>query len=218
MMRRTVRGNLAVMERSLDPSLQRLDDDRDQVIVMHGVSWASYEALVRARGDARQPRMAYLDGTLQIMTTGVLHELDKTLLSRLLEAYADGAEVSLNGAGATTFRKKAKRVGLEPDECYWIGAITPVPDLALEIVHTNGGIDKLEIYRRLGVGEVWFWIDGRIRVYVLGQDGFHARTLSTALRGVDLDELARLCQASNYDRQTETVRAYRRAVARRHAK
>jgi len=36
-----------------------------------------------------------------------------------------------------------------------------------EVVWTSGGIDKLEIYRRLGVGEVWRWKDSRIEIHVL---------------------------------------------------
>lgn len=39
--------------------------------------------------------------------------------------------------------------------------------MAIEVVWTSGGIEKLEIYRRLGVGEVWRWKDSRIEVHVL---------------------------------------------------
>jgi Uma2 family endonuclease len=209
-----VRGNLAIVDRSNDGDL----GDRDQVIVMTGVPWSSYDALVRARGERPQPRLAYLDGTLEIMTTGLPHGLDDSLLSRLVEAYAEEAGLELNAGRNTTFRKKAKKAGLEPDECYWIGRITEVPALAIEIVHASGGIDKLEIYRRLGVGEVWFWIESRLELFVLGPDGFHARARSTVLRGIDLGELERLCDPANHDRQTTTVRAYRRSLRKRISK
>jgi len=44
---------------------------------------------------------------------------------------------------------------LEPDECYLVGdQDKSAPDLAIEVIGTSGGIDKLEIYRRLDVGEV----------------------------------------------------------------
>ena len=209
-----MRGNLAIVDRSSDGE----HDDRDQVIVMTGVPWASYDALLRARGEKRQPRLAYLDGTLEIMTTGLPHGLDDSLLSRLVETYAEEAGLELNGASTTTFRKKAKKAGIEADACYWIGRITEFPALAIEIVHTSGGVDKLEIYRRLGVGEVWFWIESRLRIFVLGPDGFHARSRSTVLRGIDLAELERLCDPANHDRQTATVRAYRRSLRKRISK
>ncbi|MEG4506483.1 Uma2 family endonuclease [Microcoleus sp. F6_B4] len=35
-----------------------------------------------------------------------------------------------------------------------------IPDLAIEVVFTSGGIDKLQLYKRLGIPEVWFWEDG----------------------------------------------------------
>ena len=53
--------------------------------------------------------------------------------------------------------------GVEPDECYVFGdAPDPErPDLAIEVVWTRGGIDKREIYRALGVRELWFWRRGQ---------------------------------------------------------
>jgi hypothetical protein len=35
------------------------------------------------------------------------------------------------------------------------------------VIWTHGGLDKLEIYRGLGVREVWFWPEGRIEVHSL---------------------------------------------------
>jgi hypothetical protein len=31
------------------------------------------------------------------------------------------------------------------------------PDIAIEVIWTSGGIDKLEVYRKLGVREVWYY-------------------------------------------------------------
>jgi Uma2 family endonuclease len=63
-------------------------------------------------------------------------------------------------------RGEASR-GVEPDECYEVDGPKPAPDLAIEVVWTHGGIDKLSIYRAFGVREVWSWIDGRIDVHAL---------------------------------------------------
>jgi Uma2 family endonuclease len=57
--------------------------------------------------------------------------------------------------GAWTLKSPPNQSGLEPDECYLVGdQDKPTPDLAIEVVWTSGGIDKLEIYGRLGIGEV----------------------------------------------------------------
>ena len=77
-------------------------------------------------------------------------------------------DIPLNGYGSTTFRREAKERGLEPDECYVLGGeLRDVPDLALEIAVTAGGLDKLPIYAGLGVREVWFFEDESVRLFQL---------------------------------------------------
>ncbi len=201
-------ATLAVMDRR-----DVVFEERDQVVVLEGVSWADYDVIDRLRGpDAPQPRIAYLDGVLQLMTTGLRHELLKTLLGRLVEAYGDERNIELVGAGNATFRKRAKRAGVEPDECYWRGTPTEVPELAIEIVQTSSGIDKLEIYRRLGVREVWFWIDDAFAVYRLAGERYRKHTTSVALRGIDLEHIAELLRTTEPDRQAQVARAYRRSL------
>ncbi|WP_287129555.1 hypothetical protein [Candidatus Cyanaurora vandensis] len=46
---------------------------------------------------------------------------------------------------------------MEPDECYSLGQEKAIPDLAIEMMITKSRVNKLEIYRGLGVTEVWFW-------------------------------------------------------------
>ncbi len=87
-----------------------------------------------------------------------------------------------------------------------------VPDLAIEIVQTSGGVDKLEIYRRLGVREVWFWIDDGFAIYRLAGERFRKHAESVALRGIDLEHIAVLLRTTEPRRQTAVARAYRRAL------
>jgi Uma2 family endonuclease len=199
----------------LGPPSPRSDDDRDQVVVLRNVPWAQYAALRRARGERPMPRLAYLDGVLEIMTTGLRHELDKTLIARLVEAFGEETMPVLTGAGNTTFFDKAKEAGLEPDECYWIGKVTSEPDIALEIVKTSGGIDKLEIYRRLGVREVWFWITGRFWIYTRSKGGYAERSSSAVMPDLDFDRIARIVLTTEDGEQNAAVRAYRRSLRRR---
>src|SRR5258706_8985092 len=146
-----------------------------QAVVFHGLTWERYLAIERARGRDSRPRMAYLDGELEVMSPSQDHELVKVLLRAYVEAYAQENNLIFNGLGSTTFRQKVKEAGAEPDECYYVGDIQRFPDLAIEIVQTSGGVDKLEIYRRLGVREVWFWVRGTIHVFSLNGDGHRKR-------------------------------------------
>ena len=52
------------MERARVEPPEPSGEDRDQVVVMRGVSWAVYQTLLDARGERPRPRLAYLDGEL----------------------------------------------------------------------------------------------------------------------------------------------------------
>jgi len=123
-------------------TLQPIEDQR---IILYDVAWEQYEQLSQTFVDLF-PRMTYLESTLEIvMTTSPEHERLKKIIARLLEAYAEEKDINLNGYGSATFRKQAVKRGAELDECYCIGELNEVPDIAIEIVLTSGGIDKLEV-------------------------------------------------------------------------
>lgn len=103
-----------------------------------------------------------------------------------------------------------KKVGLEPDECYVIGDRDPPrPDLAIEVMWSQTGLSKLEIYRRLAVPEVWVWRGGGIEVHVLAGDEYVLRPRSQLLPDLDLDLLL---QFLDVRRQTHAVRQYRETL------
>lgn len=185
----------------------------DQRIVTYGVPWSHFEAQLALRGDAPVPRMAYLDGALELMSPSKDHERIKSYLGRLLEAYALETNIDLSPYGAWTLKYAPAAAGLEPDECYIVGADQDkrVPDLAIEVVWTSGGIDKLEIYRRLGVAEVWTWKGERIEVHVLAGDRYERTETSGLFPDLDLALVVSLL-----DRPTalQAVRALREILAR----
>jgi len=181
----------------------------EQRLTLHGVTWEQYETLRATLDHIPGLRMTYLEGVLEIMSPSLDHEGIKTSLARLLEIYALERNVALNGYGSTTFRKRAKERGVEPDECYCVGPIKEVPDIAIEVVLSSGGIDKLEVYRGLDVPEVWFWEEGRLAVFQLGLDGYQAARRSRFLPDLDREQLLAFVRP---DDQTDAVRAYRDAL------
>lgn len=160
----------------------------DHRVLLHGVSWELYEQLVAVRGESSVPRISYCEGVLELMSPSNHHERIKKMLARLLEMYALARGVDLYGVGSWTLRKKLEERGLEPDECYSIGNELPEerPDLAIEVVWTSGGIDKLEIYRKLGVPEVWIWQRGTISVHGLRGEQYIELPRSELLPGFDI--------------------------------
>lgn len=180
-------------------------------MLLHGVSWERYEALLALLGDDYPSlRLTYLEGTLEIMTTSPEHERIKKLIARLLELWALERDVRLEGYGAATFRKRAKERGLEPDECYVLRELVDVPDIAIEVVHKHGGIDKLEVYAGLEVKEVWFWEADVLVPYVLVGASYEPRRQSSLLPSLDLAELSTFVRTA--EDQSTAVRAYRSAL------
>jgi len=189
------------------------DDTRDHVVVLRNITWEQYVALSDAREKSR-PKLTYLDGVLEVVTKGLVHETAKSLLARLLEMYAVECDVELTGAGETTWQNKEKRAGLEADECYFLDDNREYPDLATEVVVTSGGVDKLEVYRRLGVREVWFWIKNRFWLYYLVDDQYERIRASRVVPEFDFDDVADIMQATDGN-HTSAVRAYRDALRAR---
>ena len=159
-------------------------------IVISDVSWGGYCA-VRELLDNPGLRMAYADGELEIMSPSKRHEKLKILMGRLVETFAVARGIPLTGLGSTTFRSEAKARGAEPDECYSLGSGDgDVPDLAIEVVLSSGGLDKLDIYAGLGVREVWIWQADQLEVYVLVGGSYQPVERSSVLPDLDLTLLA----------------------------
>src|SRR5688572_19203781 len=92
----------------------------DRRVVLRGVDWALYERIDTLRGpESPKPRLIYMDGALEIMSPSSDHDIYKTVIARLLEAYAAVVGTSFNGAGSMTIRDEQVKRGLEPDECYF---------------------------------------------------------------------------------------------------
>jgi len=185
----------------------------DQRVRLHGIRWVDYEALLAMRGESSAARLTYLDGELELMSPSFEHETLKKTLGRLIETYAEERGIDLVGCGSWTIRKEPLSRGLEADECYVLGPVeTPpeVPDLAVEVVWTAGGIDKLEVYRGLGVPEVWFWQDGALRIYLLDAGAYRQSATSRSLPGLDSELIERFMASPS---QTLAVRGLRAALA-----
>ena len=164
--------------------------DREEKYITSGVTWHAYESLLLVLGNGSSYRVAYLLETLEIVSPSRSHELDKENIGRLLEAYLEVKRIRFWGLGSTTLKNRDKQAGKEPDKCYCIGTDKEIPDLAIEVVYTSGGVDTLEIYQRLGVGEVWFWQDKQLKIYCLEGDSYQQQPTSKLLPDLDLTLLA----------------------------
>lgn len=182
-------GRLNRLEKLLDRA-QLSAIDSDQIVIINGVSWQIYESLLESLQDSSEFRVSYLDGILRIMSPSRRHESEKKRIAMLLETYFIERAIDFYPLGSTTFRERSVARGIEPDECYCIDSEKSVPDIAIEVVVTSGGIDSLDIYKGLNVPEVWFWKNGSFSLYCLRENDYKECDRSQFLPDLDLELLA----------------------------
>lgn len=187
--------------------------EEDQHVVLRAMSWQDFEALLAIRGERSGVRMYYLDGEIEIVSPTKIHEGRKKTLARLLEIWALEVGVALNGFGSWTLKKELREAGAEPDECYIVGDSVEqeVPDLAIEVEWSRTtGLSKPEIYRRLGVRELWtLKIDGRLIIWILDKGEWVEHARSKLLPKLDLAWLRSFLDITP---QNQAVRALRDAL------
>ena len=180
-----------------------------QRLILANVTWQQYESLLDVFGDRPGLKLIYLEGNLEIFMPSAEHETIKKIVARLLERYAEELDIPLHGYGSTTFRRAATAQGLEPDECYCVGTIKELPDFAVEINLTSGGIDKLAIYRGLGIPEVLVWQNNRLTLYDLRESIEIEVTSSQFFPGLDFQLLAQYIQPQN---QPQAIKDFLAAI------
>lgn len=190
-----------------------LERSVDQRVFLRNASWRDYEAALAMRGESSAVRISYLEGVLEFMSPSLDHEMLKKKWARLLEAYCEELGIDLHGFGSWTLKKRKRERGAEPDECYSLEVGAEVPDVAIEVIWTSGGLDKLEIYRLLGVREVWIWKRGEIQLFALRGDRYERILKSEYLPQIDLSFLGRLLNESST--QPEAVRELRATLRSR---
>jgi Uma2 family endonuclease len=193
--------------------VDRGDEPReDHYVHLYGVTWADYLRLLQIRGDRSAPRITYVEGTLEIMSPSRTHDEIKSYIGRLVEAWCLERGIEFTPYGSWTLKNKRDERGAEADECYVFGPDPKCkrrPDVAIEVVWTSGGIDKLDVYRKLGVHEVWYWEDGRIHVHVLRGARYELVAQSETLPGIDLEQLVGFLDRPTVSR---AIRDYRAAL------
>lgn len=191
-------------------------------LVLHGVSWAEYEAILALLPDTPRFRLSYDQGTLQIMTLSPRHERLKSLFTPLLTVLAEEQNLNLVSLGSTTFKRAGAARGLEPDDCYYLHqveriagrdtidlTVDPPPELVVEVDITHPSQDKLPIYGSLGVLEVWRHDGHTLQFLCLHGEQYTATPESVLFPGLPAATLADFVRQGNAYGIIPMVRAFR---------
>jgi Uma2 family endonuclease len=181
----------------------------EQRVVYSPVSWVRYLALDDTLGHNRPgPRLYYLDGELEIITTSKEHERLKEWFGGFMDIYFEEMQLEVMHHGQATMRLALKEAGAEPDKSWCIGQEKEFPDIVLEIALTSGGINKLDTYRRFQVPEVWFWRGDKLEVFVLAASGmYEPSSASRLLPGLNNGLLERCLAIRSWQQARRAFRA-----------
>ena len=160
----------------MEVRLETVESPAEQRVLLRNVSWETYERLIAEREERPVPRFFYDRGELEILSPSTEHEGVGRVLALLIEELAVEWDIDAFDAGHTTFSREDLGRGFEPDGSFYLGEKArqvrrkqridldggdPPPDLVVEVDVTNPSLDKLPIYARPGVREVWRYSAGQ---------------------------------------------------------
>lgn len=187
--------------------IQRIQVPPGQRVLLQQVSWEEFEAILQELGDRRSTRIAYCDGTLEVMAPLPEHEYFKETIGDAIKDIAETLELEYESYGSTTWRRQAKQAGLEADHCFYFQhepdvrgrtdlnlAQDPPPDLALEVDLTNQSLERFPIYARLGIPELWCYDSGKLTIYRLQTEQYIETERSHIFPELDIRVLPQLIE------------------------
>jgi Uma2 family endonuclease len=157
------------------------------------------------------------------------HDNDIEPLGRFVVVLTEELGLPIVAGGSTTYRRRRLQRGLEPDRSWWVThapqmqgkrrldlRVDPPPDLALEVDVTHRAVNRMKIYARLRVPEVWGVDAHGLRFQVLQTNGRYAeQTHSLAFPLFTLADLTTFLALRSKHDENEVVRQFRAFVRQR---
>ncbi|MEM1252400.1 MAG: Uma2 family endonuclease [Cyanobacteria bacterium P01_H01_bin.21] len=204
--------------------IQQLHVPPGQRLLLEDISWSEFEAILDDLGEHRSARIAYDNGTLEIMAPLPWHEDDKEIISDLLKVLLEELDIDFRALGSTTFKNQSMLKGIEPDQCFYIAneaairgkqrlnlSVDPPPDLALEIDITSR--THPQTYAALGVPELWRRENETLKIYHLKAGKYLEAKSSLVFPDWPLMiEIPQRVRQSRVEGRNPTIRAFRQWV------
>ena len=190
---------------------EELDDAAEaERFVFDDADWSFYELILKRVGDQRI--FVTFDGErLEVMSPSPEHEAHASCLDQLVRLLMLELRIPFKSMGSFTLRKRKANRGLEPDRCFYTRnepairgkrridlRTDPPPDLATEIEVSRRLLDRVDVYRRLGVPEVWCYDGRRLRFLRLvgASAGYEGVPRSPTFPNLPPEDVHRLVQQS----------------------
>lgn len=184
-----------------EPKIQIMIEEH---IILRGVSWKTYEQLMKEHEDSSAPRFTFDQGCLEIYMPSQKHEEKSAFLKDIVQIIAEEQDVELRNLGSTTFKKSGIEKGVEPDSCFYLQSYDQVfgkqkidleqfpPDLVIEVDIFSPSINRFPIYAEFKVPEIWRYSNDEVKIHLFDGEKYFESDESLALPKVTSKLLTRL--------------------------
>jgi Uma2 family endonuclease len=191
------------MTATLPPASQ----SQEERFLFEAADWDFYASVLQKLA-GRHVFATYDGRSLELMSPSWEHERYAELSGVLVRILCSELGMPCRGGGSTTFRRKDLDAGLEPDRCFYIHnahavqgkreidlTIDPPPDLVIEIEISHRLLDRVRIYEKLGVPELWRYDGKSLRVFVADGTGkYRQADRSPTFPSMPLDQIDKFLQ------------------------
>lgn len=137
---------------------------RDTTVALSDMTWEDYESL--ANNNNSNYRISYYEQVITLMSPSRNHERIAQTITILINAYCRAFGIEYFALGSTDIRNPPHSAK-QPDAQYCFNTEKDIPDLAVEVIYSGGGITDLDKYQNLNVKEVWLWQNNELKIYWL---------------------------------------------------
>jgi Uma2 family endonuclease len=195
-------------------ALEKLRSSQDRIAVYYDRTWEQFKSIQKGLEGHPGVRLSFYEGVVEVFMPGQPHEIFKTIIGSLLEAFFFEWNIRIIPTGSVTQEQEGVAAA-QADESYCFGEAKPIPDLSIEVIFTSGSATKLNRYRALGVPEVWLWEDGLLTLHRLGEDGYTQidRSQIPELANLDIELLSRCVLIGETD-WLAAMRTFKNAISK----
>ncbi len=190
--------------------------------VLPNISWQTFKTMLAEMGNERNFRLAYDNGTVEIMTPLMPHENSNRIIEGFIVALCEELGLEQRRSGSLTLTRDDLEKGGEPDSSYYIQnesivrgkenidlATDPPPDLVLEVEYSRSSVNKLTLYAAMGIPEFWRFNGSILRVYALSDGRYTEVQTSPTFSRVAVKEIPRFIQEAKQNGENATTQAFR---------
>jgi Uma2 family endonuclease len=195
-----------------------------QRVILSGVTWQTYKQLLAELGDRRTSRLTYTQGILEVIMPSDRHETHKKLLERMIETLTEELNLPAKSFGSTTLNREDLEKGAEPDSCYYIQNVShirgrtinlatdPPPDLVVEVDISNPSSQRIEIYKQLGIPEIWRYSNSTVQIYHLQEGEYRSSDFSPTFPIACTAVINQFLQQAETEDDTTLIQSWRQWI------